>query len=881
VSLSPGTRLGPYEVTAKLGAGGMGEVYRATDTDLGRQVALKVLPDAFAQDAERLARFEREAKTLGALNHPNIAAIYGLEKGDGTRALVMELVEGPTLADRIARGPIPFDEALPIAKQIADALVAAHERGIIHRDLKPANVKVREDGTVKVLDFGLAKAMEPPAPSGDISRSPTITSPAMTQAGVILGTAAYMSPEQARGKPVDKRTDIWAFGCVLYEMLTGKRAFAGDDVTETIAAVVKESPDLNVVPHEVHRLLRKCFEKDPKRRLQDIGDAWEILEEKLPPAVARVSRWQPVLRGAALMLVGVALGYPLWRATPPHDDDSRAVSRFVEALPAGRTIPVGTDDPRRRASVALSPDGRTLVYRAAEGGQFRLYRRFLDESSTTTIGDPGAERPFFSSDGRWVIYCLREASQATLKRVSVRGGPSETVISGICPTENGANWNDDGTIFIGGSPTNGVRLIPANGGDLKTVANRTDGRYIRDPRLLPGGRALLYTVGGGPGNAAVIPSEIHVHELGSNASRKLVEGVTPSYLSSGHLTFVRQDSLWAVPFDLEKLQVRGTPVPVVEGVRVEGWVSAAQVAIADSGTLAYLPGVVRSEYTLVWVDRESREETVGIEARRYQAPRISRDGTLVALPTATEHLWIWNFARKAPVQLTSEPGEHFLAAWFPDDKRLAFSAPAPSRIQWRAIDGSGDGLVLSQPKGFYGPLEFTRDDRLICLIGTSDIGVIAKGGDTCQPLLNTPAAERNATVSPDGRWLAFDSDRTQRTETYVRPFPNVKEAEWTISTEGGCCPVWSRDGRELFYWRDHGDTISIMAVTLLNGPGFAWNRQPRELVRGRYASPSYDTNYDAWRGRFLLLKSTAAPPPNEIVIVENWTEELKRLVPVN
>jgi Protein kinase domain/WD40-like Beta Propeller Repeat len=487
MSLAPGTRIGPYEIVSMVGAGGMGEVYRAHDARLGRDVALKILPTVFASDPERIARFDREARTLASLNHPHIGAIYGFEETNGLPALALEFVEGETLADRLSRGPIPLDEALPIARQIAEALEAAHEHGIIHRDLKPANIKLREDGTVKVLDFGLAKALEPLSSSaGDMAAAPTITSPAMTQMGVILGTAAYMSPEQACGKPVDKRADIWAFGNVLFEMLTGRRLFAGENLMETIALVVKGQPDLSAVSPTIQRLLRKCLERDPKRRLRDIGDVWELLE---PPSgeaasqtiAARQARalWvaaSVVLAGGVLWLL--ASGVILRRESVPI-----RTNRFPLTLPEGRAMPpLG---PGGGTSIALSPDGGTLAYIARESGEWRLFRKFAHELEAVPIGDLDARAPFFSPDGQWVGF----RTGAMLKRVSVHGGPAQTIAQ---VGHRGSSWNTDGTIILGGG-SRGLLRVSEKGGNVDTLATTAPGRQIWYPQLLPGGRAVLYT----------------------------------------------------------------------------------------------------------------------------------------------------------------------------------------------------------------------------------------------------------------------------------------------------------------------------------------------------------------------------------------------------
>ena len=564
-------RLGPYEIAAQIGVGGMGEVYRARDTKLQRDVAIKILPEAVAHDSERLARFDREARTLASLNHPNIGQIHGLEESDGIKALVMELVEGPTLADRIAQGPIPLDEALPIAKQIAEALEAAHEQGIIHRDLKPANVKVRPDGIVKVLDFGLAKALEPvSAGSTAATTSPTITSPAMmTRVGVILGTAAYMSPEQARGRPVDKRSDVWAFGCVLYEMLTGARAFAGDDVSDTLAAVLRGEPDWRVLPTEtpasIRRLLRRCLEKDRKRRLSDAADARLEIEEALTTPMFETSAapapgWQggwrrgALIAAAALAVGGVAAGGAVWTAIRPAP---ARVTRTVIQTSGATAL---TINPRASGSLAITPDGSRLVYTAASQLVVRRLDRF-DSEALTGLGSP--TQPFISPDGQWIGFF----EGLVVKKVAIGGGPAVTVFKDNNPSgsRGGATWGTDGTIVYAGSIGDGLKRVAAAGGgeaEILTTPDRERGEVRHSwPSFLPGGRALLFTI-----FYAVRGPGIAVLNLETGAKTVLLSGLRARYLPSGHLVFGTENTLRAVAFDLERLTVAGEPVPVVSPV---------------------------------------------------------------------------------------------------------------------------------------------------------------------------------------------------------------------------------------------------------------------------------------------------------------------------
>ena len=718
-SLLVGRQIGPYTIVSWLGAGGMGEVYRARDTSLKRDVALKTLPQSLAMDSERLARFRREAEILASLNHPNIAAIYGLQDADAIKALVMELVEGEDLAARIARGPIPLEEALPIAKQIGAALDAAHESGIIHRDLKPANIKVRSDGTVKVLDFGLAKTVDAAAISGKLSDSPSLTSPSATRQGVILGTAAYMAPEQARGQRVDKRADIWAFGVVLVEMLTGRPPFPGDDATETIAAIVKTQPDLSGVPRVAQRLVGKCLEKDPALRLRDIGDAWELLADPDTNVPRNGSvRQGTLLRNAGVLLTSVALGLLVWLVGGNRELAPPLVTRLVDSLPEGRSMPGGEGISK---VLALSPDGRALVYRAQDRGRFRLYRRFLDQPYAEPIGDDGAEEPFFSHDGQWVGYRVG----TTLKRVPVRGGPAHTIVELPAEDFRGAHWTADGTIIVGGL-SRGLWRVSERGGDIVTLGLPTDGRMISDPQVLPGGRAILYTEGG-----ANKPDDIlQIYDLQNNTSKRLLPGAAGQYLPSGHLVYTSAGTLWAVTFELDRMEVRGTPTPVLEGIREHlgggpgspyGVSGIVHAIVAPTGVLAYIPEVDRQlRRTLVWVDREGREEPLGIEPSRLHGPRVSRDGTRIAFGRVDENdqddVWIWDVVRRTSRQLTFDSTWNYRHAWFPDGKRLAFSAIVNgiNQVFMQSADGSGVPEQITEGPTHVVPTTFSPDGQLIC-----------------------------------------------------------------------------------------------------------------------------------------------------------------------
>jgi serine/threonine-protein kinase len=599
-----GKKISHYSVTAKLGEGGMGEVYRATDTKLGRDVALKVLPEAFASDAERMARFEREAQVLASLNHPNIASIYGLEEADGIRCLVLELVEGPTLAERIEKGPLPLEEALPLARQISEALEAAHERGVIHRDLKPANVKVTPEGTVKVLDFGLAKAFQGEETEEDVAKSPTMTAMA-TQAGIILGTAAYMSPEQAKGKPVDKRADIWAFGIVLFETLTGKQVFKGETVSETLAAVMMKDIGWGLLPADtpppIHRLLRRCLDKDPKRRLRDIGEARVALEGYLADpststvvlepgdiaATAATAASQPAwlrwLPWAAAGVLGFGLLFSLWGLWHATRPIIRPAIRLPVEMTAEEQIAVGSGIPGgATTNFAVSADGTRIAYVLESGGSRQLYVRSLDQTEGTALsGTEGAYGPFFSPDGEWVAFFANN----TLKKVSVSGGAPLT----LCDARNakGGSWGPDDTIVFAPHVTVGLSRVPAAGGPPEAITEKAQGvRSHRWPQFLPGGRAVLFIVQ--PSGSSYDDSNIEVLNL-EIGERKVIHqgGSYPRYLPSGHLVYAREGTLFGAPFDLDHLEMKGSPVPLLEGL-MQGPSGDAHYAFSDTGTLLYL-----------------------------------------------------------------------------------------------------------------------------------------------------------------------------------------------------------------------------------------------------------------------------------------------------
>jgi serine/threonine-protein kinase len=908
--LSPGTRLGAYDIVAKIGQGGMGEVWRATDTRLKRQVALKVLPAAFTTDPERIARFQREAEVLAALNHSNIAQIYGIEEADGVTALVLEFVDGPTLADRLAHGRIPIEEALPIAKQIAEALEAAHEQGIIHRDLKPANIKVREDGTVKVLDFGLAKLAEPAATSAaqaasPLTYSPTITSPAMmTGLGVILGTAAYMSPEQAKGRAADKRSDIWAFGCVLFEMLTGTRAFEGDDVSDTLASVLKSDPDWSglpgSVPDQVRTLLQGCLVKDRRQRVGDIAVVRFVLQtsalHRLEATAAssgapRRPGWQLALLWALSVIVvaGLAAGTVLWMR--PVAAPAR-VARFVIPTPAEPPIqfslaPVPV--------IAISRDGSRLVYRMTDGVSTLtsgiLYQRRLGQVEATRMpGTEGANGFFFSPDGTWVGFST--GLDNTLKRVAVAGGSPQTICALDGPLR-GASWGLDDTIVFATAASKGLRRVSAAGGQPQVLTKVDPTKGETDhwwPEVLPDGKAVIFTAW----NGTVERSRIVALAFATGQVSEIVRGGSHPHLSSwGHLVYAVGVTLNAVRFNTARLAAVGDPAPLIEGVSFTPY-GAAQYALAGDGSLIYvkggLSGPISQRRTLVWVDRQGREEAINVPPRLFAYARLSPDGTRVALDARDQEndIWIWDLVRGGLQRLTNDPGRNRMPIWTPDGTRVAFTAEREGveSVYWQKADGTGVPERLSIGQTAQGPESFSPDGTRLVFTTPLDapihhLGLLSLAGErAAEMLLNTNVNVTNAEVSPDGHWLAYESNESGQAEVYLAPFPDVKAQKRPVSTSGGTRPLWSRDGRELFYYVVP-DTI--MAVPVRLGTDVVLGK-PQVVLKGGFAAAAYiGRHYDVSLDgkRFLLLKDAepAKSAPPEVILVQHWDEELKAKLP--
>ena len=889
MAIPTGQRLGPYEILSAIGAGGMGEVYRARDSKLGRDVALKVLPAAFISDSERMSRFEREARLLAALNHPNIAAIYGLEESSGTPALVMELVEGPTLADRIATGPLPLDEALPIAKQIAEALEYAHERGVIHRDLKPANIKVKADGTVKVLDFGLAKTLTEDQAAIDMSNSPTLSMGA-TVAGVILGTAAYMSPEQAKGKTVDRRADVWAFGCVLYEMLTSKQAFQGEDVTEVLAAVINKDPLLDALPPKtqpaVRNLIRRCLDRNLRQRLSHIGEARITLEGALSGTIlteapaqqnGRALSRQTLLPVLGALCIGTLIaGFAVWRLKP---ESPRPITRTVINLPPGDRL-AALDFP----AIALSPDGTQLAYVAIHGGTRQIYLRTLDSLEAKPLaGTEGANTPFFSPDGQWLGFF----TAGRLKKISVHGGAPLTLATATA-NNRGASWTDRGTILLAPNNATSLQRVPEGGGTLQplTQLGRGDTAH-RWPESLPGGKAVLYAVNGGGQQIAVQALNSSATAVAGERQNLAQGGTTPRYAASGHLLYVVGGDLMAVPFDPQRLRLTGSAAPVVEGILQLGSINGgAQYSVSTNGSLAYISGGAQAEAEqMVWVSRNGVEKTVNAPAHAYGYPRVAQR-IAVSVAEQETQLWLYDLVRDTLSRLTFGSTSNTMPTWTWDGKRIAFASnkEGPTNIFWQLTDGSGglERLTTSEYPDY--PSSFSSDGKLLTYTEVNpttgnDIWVLNIGDHKTEPFLRTPFNELASTFSPDGRWMAYVSDESGHFEVYVQPFPGPG-GKYQVSTDGGNEPVWNRNGKELFY--RSGDKMMAVDVTLQ--PGFSMGK-PKELFRGTYmppviALPFYDVSPDGQR--FLMLKpneQTSSSSLTQIVVVQNWFEELKQKVP--
>ena len=914
MSLTIGTRLGPYEILAPIGAGGMGEVYRARDTKLNRDVALKILPEAFVTDPDRLARFRREAQVLASLNHPNIGHIYGFEDSGATHALVLELIEGPTLADRIASGPMALADVLPIAQQIANALEAAHEQGIIHRDLKPANVKVRDDGTAKVLDFGLAKALAPEGSgaTADLLNSPTMTN-RDTALGMIIGTAAYMSPEQARGRPADKRADIWAFGVLVFEMLTGRRLFEGETVSDTLASVLRQDIDWRALPASTPaplvRLLHRCLDRDPKRRLRDIGEARIALElssgdsgateagRETPVAPAPPPRRFGLLHVlcAGLFLALMITAVLFWRSSRVQPAETLRVS---VSLPNDRAFELAA-----HTVLAVSPDGSTLALIASAKGVTQLYLRPLREFEPRLLpGTDDASSPFFSPDGGWIGFF----ADGKLKKVPANGGP---VITLADVTDNrGGVWTANDIIVYAAQPIGPLQQIPAAGGTPRPIVALDEQKHERThrwPSVLPDGKTILFTVGSVEHPDDYDDATIEAVRLDTGARRLVVKGGRMGqYIATGHLLFLRGKILYAVPFDPARLEVSGAPVPVIDGVAGDTTTGAGDYSVSAHGTLAYIPGDPSGgQHVLAWVDGKGAATPIDVPPALYCDPKVSPDGHRLVVSvidsSSARNILVIDPARGTASKLTFSSMNR-TPLWSRDGKFVYYlnyeTAGNLSVLMRKAADGSGDAERLREIHGQVYLEDLSPDGGAIVMsvsgVGTtpSARGLLAAGsravieriaiapGAGADPtvLVTGPADVYGAAISPDGRWLAYVSAEGSRTEVFVQSFTS-SGGRAQVSTNGGIEPHWSPDGRSLYYL--HND--ELLAVPLEPGPAFAPGR-PKTLFSGiTYISiDSAETYHVAPVGdRFIMMRPTDThATAQEVRTILNWFTELTHTV---
>jgi serine/threonine protein kinase/Tol biopolymer transport system component len=907
-----GTRLGVFVVRALIGRGGMGDVYRAHDTKLGRDVAIKVLPSAFTADPARLAGFEREARLLASLNHPNIAAIHGVEESEGVRGLVLELVEGENLADAVHRahasGKSSFrlHEILGYARQIADALEAAHEKGITHRDLKPANVALTADGVVKLLDFGIAKVVTGDRPGVDLSHT-TQTTLEATRAGLIAGTAAYMSPEQARGKPVDKRADIWAFGCVLYELLSRHKAFAGETLSETVTAILDRDPDWSRLPADtpraVRRLIQRCLTKDPRQRLRDIGDARLDLEQVLRGEAdgaddalrQRVRSWQTRTRvavAAAVVFAAAAAGLA-GLALLRDDPSDRRISRFTVTLPEDSVI-VPTFNP----TVALSADGTQLAYTPLPGPVLIRRLDVLNGEPLAASATPGFRQgPLFSPDGKSIAYVDGNAPYSwrrPFQKVTLAGGPALTLAE--YDMFHRGDWSDDGWLYWTDRYPGGIVRIRESGGETEAVTKLDLAKGERSHRfasLLPGGDALIYTVGF-EGIANYDEARIDVWDMRTGTSKTIIEGGTSAtYSPSGHVVYARSGKLMAVPFDAQRREVTGRAFEVQDGVMMSRNTGAAHYSLSKRGDLAYVPGPGEGgRRTLVWVDRSGKAEPLPLPAASYLYPRISPDGGTMAVEIEgpNHDLYFYDFARTVLSKVTTDGLSHD-PVWSPDGVRLAFrSWQAGGMTLWSMrSDRSGAPQRLDPGGTRQSPVSFSPDGRFLAFdqkdpdTGDDAWVLPLEGQPIPQAVAHTRFGEGSMKFSPDGRWVAYSSDESGQPEIYVQAFPGPG-LKVQISNEGGTDPVWRRSGGELYYRSDD----RMMVVSVVTAPRFTASA-PRQLWEGTYSegiaascgmpgvsSSNYDVSADGQR--FLMVRDEdQSASSTTIVVVLNWVEQVKAL----
>jgi eukaryotic-like serine/threonine-protein kinase len=883
MSLAPGVRFGVYEVCELIGAGGMGEVYRARDTRLNRDVALKTLPHLFSLDPDRLVRFKREAQVLASLNHSNIASIFGFEESEGVQALVLELIEGPTLADRIAQGPLPLDEALLHARQIADALEAAHAQGIVHRDLKPANIKIRTDGTVKVLDFGLARALAADASSPVAAQLPTITSPAATQLGTILGTAAYMSPEQARGKVADKRSDIWAFGGVLYEMLTGKRAFDGDDVSDTVANVLKREPDWGAlpatIPSAVRRVLRRCLEKDPRHRFHDIADARLDLDEKeVPdaaapaPVASRFLNPERVVWTLLAAALAVGLAYSLLRERP-----AAQVLRFQIDAPQkgffGSSSGIGRAD--GTSGGTFSPDGTQLVFVATDqSGRTLLWLHRLDSFMARPLaGTDDALLPIWSPDGRFIAFF----AGSKLRKLDPVNGSIQTICD-VPGVPRGGTWGSRDVIVVSSGQPARLTQVSAHGGTVAPVQMESAASQARAavwPSFLPDGVHFLYwTRISTDGLPALSVASI---EPGFAPKRLVASDSNGAFAPPGLLVFMRGDTLMQQHFDPDSLELTGDATPIAENVLRNTGIGRADFSLSATGALMFR-STSNMANQFAWFDRAGKMlETVGPRGS-YRTPDLSPDGKRLAYTDITQgDIWIFDLVRQTSSRFTASPGSETAPAWFPDGTKIAYRSDQGGLFE-KDVSGTGTERRLLN-ENISGPSQVSPDSKWLLYFATPlgqsmDIFVLPTVGPrTPMAIVHTQFPEMEPQFSPDGRWLAYASSETGRNEIYVQPFPTTG-SRWPVSNKGGRQPLWRADGKELFFVADdrrfYAVDISQKTGSFDYGvPHFLFEMRANVFNTRNSYIPSPD-------GQRFLVNTILEEDDAPIKVVHNWQAALKK-----
>jgi serine/threonine protein kinase len=893
MDLQPGLQLAHYRLIEKIGEGGMGVVWKALDTTLDREVAIKVLPPAFTADEDRLSRFQREARLLASLNHPSIAGVYGLHQHESVQFLVMELVPGEELAEVLNRGPLPLDQALSFATGIAEALEAAHQQGVVHRDLKPANVKITPEGKVKVLDFGLAKAMEASTSSDVVnpSLSPTVTS-AGTVAGVILGTAAYMSPEQARGRPVDQRADVWAFGAVFYEMLTGRRMFGGETVSDSLAAVLKTEPDWQslpaTTPQTVRRLLGRCLTKDPDRRLPQISAARFELQEMdgepdepeaaattSQPATSSLLRFVPWV---LVLILAVAAGVGF--LTPHDNPPSGELINLAVPFPPGLKLP-----PNQMDQLAVAPDGRSLAVVLTDGLQQHIYLKKMDSGRLQMVPETAtANTPFYSPDSRWLGFF----ADGKIKKVSVDGGRPVT----ICDTtgnNRGVSWGEGDNIIFSPFYAEPLYSVPGTGGIPQPVTELdmdAGDRTHRWPQVLPGGEMILFTVGNVDSSEFYDRAHIDVQNLATGERRTILEGASLArYLPGGQLIFAREGFLFAVPFDIKTLEATGSPIPVVENVRGARESGIVYASIAAGGTLVYAEGFIgASRRQLIWRYLDGRSEALAAPVNPYAGPALSPDGNQVAVGIAGDRnadIWTYDIPRQMLTRLTFE-GDNKSVVWSQDGSRVAFSSSRDDRqasVYSKAADGSGsEKLLYSADRtagvGGVAPRSWSPDNKWLAVVvsdrNQGNIIAYSPADETELPILDTPAQEELASFSPDGRWLAYTSNDSGRHQVYVRAFPGPG-SQWQISVDGGIEPRWTRDGKQLFF----RNLRQLLVADIDTSSGFAVGRPRMVLDDLTPAAPEQSYSVAPDGEKILLVEALDQEMvQNQITVILNWTSTL-------